>query len=129
VRSWSVARTVLCESLLRHRRNVRTQVHEYVGMAYALVCGGHSAQRLACPVIFFQGLEDRVIPPEQAQGMVETLRQKGVRVAYVAFAGEEHGFRCAENIQRALEAELFFYAQAFGFEPADAIEPVVVANH
>jgi dipeptidyl aminopeptidase/acylaminoacyl peptidase len=84
--------------------------------------------RLSRPVIFFQGLEDEIVPPNQAERMVDALRAKGIPVAYLPFAGEQHGLRRAENIKRALEAELFFYARIFGFEPADAIEPVPIAN-
>jgi len=65
---------------------------------------------LAAPVIFFQGAEDEVVPPSQAERMVEALRAKQVPVAYFLFEGEQHGFRRAENIQRALDAELYFYA-------------------
>lgn len=86
------------------------------------------AENLSCPVIFFQGLEDKVVPPNQAEMMVEALRQKGVPVAYVAFEGEQHGFRRAENIKRALDGELFFYARVFGFELAEAVEPVLIEN-
>ena len=60
--------------------------------------------------------------------MVEALRAKGLPVAYVPFEGEQHGFRRSENIQRSLEAELYFYAQVFGFVPADTIEPVTIEN-
>jgi dipeptidyl aminopeptidase/acylaminoacyl peptidase len=84
--------------------------------------------RLSCPVIFFQGLEDKVVPPNQAELMVEALRSKGLPVAYVAFAGEQHGFRRAENMMRALDGELYFYSRVFGFELADAIEPVPLEN-
>lgn len=84
--------------------------------------------QLACPVIFFQGDEDEIVPPNQAELMVEVLRQKGLPVAYVLFAGEQHGFRKAENIKRALDSELYFYARVFGFTPADAIEPVMIEN-
>ncbi len=83
---------------------------------------------LNCPVIFFQGLDDRVVPPNQAEAMVAALKAKGIRVAYVPFAGEGHGFRRAENIKRALEGELYFYGRVFGFEPADRIEPVGIEN-
>ena len=76
----------------------------------------HHPEGLSCPVIFFQGLEDRVVPPDQAVTMVEVLRAKGVRVSYVPFEGEQHGFRRAENIRRALEEELAFYAEVFGFK-------------
>lgn len=88
----------------------------------------HFAEKLSCPVIFFQGLEDQVVPPNQAETMVASLRQKGVPVAYVAFAGEQHGFRRAENIKRALEGELYFYSRVFKFDLAEAVEPVPIEN-
>ena len=88
----------------------------------------HHTDRLNCPVIFFQGLDDKVVPPNQAEAMVAALEAKGLPVAYVPFAGEGHGFRKAANIKRALEAELYFYARIFGFHPADDIEPVAIAN-
>ena len=84
--------------------------------------------RLSCPVIFFQGLEDKVVPPNQAEMMVDALRQKGLPVAYVAFEGEQHGFRRAENIKRSLDGELYFYSRVFGFELADEVEPVEIEN-
>ncbi len=83
---------------------------------------------LNCPVIFFQGLEDEIVPPNQAETMVEALRAKGVPVAYLPFEGEQHGFRRAENIKRSLEAELYFYGRIFNFTPADAIDPVEIAG-
>jgi len=86
----------------------------------------HHAQQLSCPVIFFQGLDDPVVPPNQAEMMVEALESKQVPVAYVAFEGEQHGFRRAENIKRAVEAELYFYSRVFGFTLADPIEPVAI---
>jgi dipeptidyl aminopeptidase/acylaminoacyl peptidase len=85
-------------------------------------------ERLSCPVILFQGLEDRIVPPNQAETMVAALRAKGEPVAYLPFAGEQHGFRKAENIKRALDAELYFYSRIFGFEPADRLEPVDIEN-
>ena len=87
-----------------------------------------SAERLNCPVIFLQGLEDKIVPPNQAERMVEALRSRGVPVAYLAFEGEQHGFRMAANIQRATEAELDFYGRIFGFVPAGEIEPVEIFN-
>jgi dipeptidyl aminopeptidase/acylaminoacyl peptidase len=80
------------------------------------------------PLLVVQGLEDEVVPPNQATMIVDALRAKRVPVAYIGFEGEQHGFRRKENIRRAIEAELSFYAQVFGFElPADeAIEPVDV---
>ncbi|MBI1813966.1 MAG: S9 family peptidase [Deltaproteobacteria bacterium] len=88
----------------------------------------HFTDRLSCPVIFFQGLDDKVVPPNQAEAMVAALRAKHLPVAYVPFAGEGHGFRRAEHIKRALEAELYFYSRVFQFVLADAIEPVAIEN-
>ena len=88
----------------------------------------HSVDRLSCPVIFLQGLEDKIVPPNQAERMVDALRKKGLPVAYIAFEGEQHGFRQAANIQRATEAELDFYGRIFGFSPAGEIEPVEIEN-
>lgn len=88
----------------------------------------HFADRISRPVIFFQGLDDRIVPPNQAERMVEALRHKGVPVAYLAFEGEGHGFRRAENLRRAQEAELFFYSKVFGFELREPMEPVIIEN-
>jgi dipeptidyl aminopeptidase/acylaminoacyl peptidase len=88
----------------------------------------HFVERLSCPVILFQGLEDEVVPPNQAETMFAALVAKGVPCAYLAFEGEQHGFRRAENIRRTLEAELYFYSRVFGFDVADDIEPVTIAN-
>ena len=88
----------------------------------------HHVEGLSCPVIFFQGLEDQVVPPNQAELMVNALRERGLPVAYITYEGEQHGFRKAENIKRTLEAEIDFYARVFGFELADAIEPVPIEN-
>jgi dipeptidyl aminopeptidase/acylaminoacyl peptidase len=84
----------------------------------------HFCDRLSCPVIFFQGLEDKVVPPNQAERMVEVLRKKGLPVAYVPFEGEQHGFRRAETIRRALDGEFYFYSQIFGFTPAEDLEAI-----
>lgn len=84
--------------------------------------------RLSCPVIFFQGLDDKVVPPNQAQLMVDALRAKGIPVAYLPFEGETHGFRQAKNIKRALDGELYFYSRVLGFEIAEALEPVNIEN-
>jgi dipeptidyl aminopeptidase/acylaminoacyl peptidase len=88
----------------------------------------HHVDRLSCPVIFFQGLEDKVVLPNQSEMMVDALRAKGLPVAYVAFEGEQHGFRRAENIKRALDGEIYFYSRIFGFELADEVEPVLIEN-
>ena len=84
--------------------------------------------RLSCPVIFFQGLEDKVVPPNQAQMMFEAIKAKGLPVAYIAFERESHGFRISENIKQALDSEFYFYSRVFEFEPADRIEPIEIVN-
>jgi dipeptidyl aminopeptidase/acylaminoacyl peptidase len=75
-----------------------------------------------------QGLDDKVVPPSQSEQIVAALARRGVPYAYIAFEGEGHGFRKAENIRRALEAHLSFLAQVFGFEPADELEPTRLEN-
>ncbi len=88
----------------------------------------HHVDDISCPVILLQGLEDAVVPPHQAEIIVEALRRKGLPYAYLAFEGEQHGFRKAKNIIRAEEAELYFYGRVWGFTPADEIEPVEIEN-
>lgn len=89
----------------------------------------HFIEKLSCPVIFFQGLEDKIVPPNQAEMMVEALKNKGLPVAYVAFVGEQHGFRHSETIKKALDGEYYFYARIFGFSVADPpIEPIEIMN-
>lgn len=88
----------------------------------------HFTDKLSVPVIFFQGMDDKVVPPSQAEVMVEALRKKGLPVAYIAYEGEQHGFRKAENIKRTIEAEFYFYSAIFGFKPSDKIEPVEIEN-
>jgi dipeptidyl aminopeptidase/acylaminoacyl peptidase/uncharacterized protein (DUF2132 family) len=84
--------------------------------------------QLSSPMILFQGAEDKAVPPAQAQAMFDAVRAKGFPVALLMFAGEQHGFRRAENIRRALQGELYFYGRIFGFTPADVIEPVPIEN-
>ncbi|MFH1331362.1 MAG: prolyl oligopeptidase family serine peptidase, partial [Actinomycetota bacterium] len=86
----------------------------------------HHLEGIHRPVILFQGLEDRVVPPQQAEIMAAALRERRVPVAHVTFPGEGHGFRRAETIARTLEAELSFYGQVFGFTAVGEIAPVVV---
>ncbi|MBX3013998.1 MAG: S9 family peptidase [Caldilineaceae bacterium] len=88
----------------------------------------NAADQLNTPVILLQGLEDKIVPPSQAEIMIEALAKKGLPYAYLAFAGEQHGFRKAENIIRSAEAELYFYGRIFGFAPADEIEPIAIVN-
>ncbi len=88
----------------------------------------HFTEQLNCPLILFQGLEDRVVPASQAELMFDAVKAKGIPVAYLAFPGEQHGFRRAENIKRVLEAELYFYGKIFGFELADPVADVEIEN-
>ena len=85
-------------------------------------------ERLSCPLLLLQGLEDEIVPPNQAEMMFEAVKAKGLPTAYVPFEGEQHGFRRSENIKRALEAELYFYSRIFGFDLADPVEPVEIEN-
>ncbi|TAN35070.1 S9 family peptidase [bacterium] len=86
------------------------------------------ADDLSCPVILFQGLEDKIVPPSQAAQFVAACVKKKLPFAYVAFEGEQHGFRQDKNIRRSIEGEMSFLAQIFGFETADEIEPVKIEN-
>ena len=88
----------------------------------------HHTELLSCPIILLQGLEDKVVLPNQAEVMVDALRNKGLPVAYLPFEGEQHGFRKAENIKRALEAELYFYSRILGFDLVEPVEPVDIEN-
>lgn len=90
----------------------------------------HHVEDFSRPLIVLQGSEDEVVPPNQSEKIVNALRGRHVPVTYLLFEGEQHGFRRAENIRRALDSELSFYGQVLGFElPADeGIEPVVVEN-
>jgi len=83
---------------------------------------------LRAPLILFQGLEDKVVPPNQSEMIFEAAKRKGIPVAYITYPGEQHGFRRAENIKRTLEAEAYFYSQIFGFPLADKVEPVPIEN-
>ena len=85
-------------------------------------------ERLNAPAIFLQGLDDKVVPPNQAEAMVDALKRKGLPVAYIGFPGEQHGFRRSETLKRALDAELFFYAKVFGFDLPNSIDPVEIFN-
>ncbi len=86
----------------------------------------HHTDLLATPMLLLQGAEDPIVPPNQARSMADALREKGVPFAYLEFPDEGHGFRRAPNIVRALEAELSFFAQRFGFDPADDLSPLDV---
>ena len=88
----------------------------------------HYVDRLSCALIFFQGLEDKIVPPDQSERMAHAVRVKGLPVAYLAFEGEQHGFRRAETIIRCLEAELYFYGAVFTFTPAGSLKAIEVDN-
>jgi dipeptidyl aminopeptidase/acylaminoacyl peptidase len=84
------------------------------------------ADSISDPILLLQGLDDKVVPPAQAEVIVDALERRGIPYAYIAFAGEGHGFRKAENIERASEAHLSFVAQVSGFEPAGEIESIEI---
>ncbi|HEV2028989.1 MAG TPA: prolyl oligopeptidase family serine peptidase [Candidatus Dormibacteraeota bacterium] len=86
------------------------------------------ADNLKCPVILFQGLEDKIVPPSQAEEFVAVCKKKKLPYAYVAFEGEQHGFRQEKNIRRSIEGEMYFLSRIFGFTVADKIEPVDIEN-
>ena len=88
----------------------------------------HHTDLLNCPVAFFQGLDDEIVPPDQSERMANALRERGLPVAYATFEGEQHGFRRASSIKAALEGEFYFYSRIFGFQVADEIEPLSIEN-
>jgi dipeptidyl aminopeptidase/acylaminoacyl peptidase len=88
----------------------------------------HFADRISAPLLLLQGQEDKVVPPNQSESMFKAVRDRGLPTAYIAFEGEQHGFRRGETIKRALEAETYFYARVFGYSPADNIEPIHIEN-
>jgi dipeptidyl aminopeptidase/acylaminoacyl peptidase len=97
-------------------------------MLYLLRSPINHADQLKRPMIFFQGLDDKVVPPQQSEVMVDALRAAGVPVAYITLEGEGHGFRKADSIVRTLEAELYFYLRIFGIESPEALAPVAIDN-
>jgi dipeptidyl aminopeptidase/acylaminoacyl peptidase len=88
----------------------------------------HHVDRLACPLILLQGLEDKVVPPAQSEAMRDAVRAKGLPVAYLAFPGEGHGFRAAATQQAALMAEYTFYCRVFAITPTDRLPPLAIDN-
>jgi dipeptidyl aminopeptidase/acylaminoacyl peptidase len=88
----------------------------------------HFVERLSAAVILFQGLEDEIVPPNQAEAMIAAMAANGIPHAYLAFEGEQHGFRRSETEIRCLEAELYFYGRILGFEPADELQPVEIVS-
>jgi dipeptidyl aminopeptidase/acylaminoacyl peptidase len=85
-------------------------------------------EKLSCPVIFFHGLQDRVVPPNQAEMMFCALKGKGIPTAYVPFSDEQHGFRQSETISRALNGEFYFYSRIFKFTPAESLKAIDIVN-
>jgi dipeptidyl aminopeptidase/acylaminoacyl peptidase len=79
---------------------------------------------IRCPVLVLQGLDDRVVPPSEAERIVAALRGNGIPHAYIPFEGEDHGFRKASSMVRSIQAELAFYGAVFGFVPADPLPPL-----
>jgi dipeptidyl aminopeptidase/acylaminoacyl peptidase len=86
------------------------------------------ADSISDPLLLLQGLDDKVVPPSQSEAIVDALERRGIPYAYIAFAGEGHGFRKAENVKRASEAHLSFLGRVSGFEPADELEPIEIEN-
>jgi len=97
-------------------------------VAYLLRSPSNHTDQLRRPVIFFQGLDDKVVPPQQSEVMVEALRRSGVPVAYMTLEGEGHGFRKADSIVRTLEAELYFYQVVLGLRASEPGAPVAIEN-
>lgn len=88
----------------------------------------HHVKNLSKPIIFFQGSEDKIVLPSQAELMVNALREKHLPVAYVLFEGEQHGFRKAENIRKSLDGQFYFFSKIFRFQMADKVEPIPIEN-
>jgi dipeptidyl aminopeptidase/acylaminoacyl peptidase len=88
----------------------------------------HHLDQLSAPILLLQGTEDRVVPPTQAEVLAEAARQKHLPVALIMFEGEGHGFRRAETIKAAAEAQIYFFGRIFGFEPADRVPPIAIDN-
>lgn len=88
----------------------------------------HFVDQFNCPLVLFQGLEDKIVPPQQSETMYQAVKAKGIPVACVFYEGEQHGFRRAENIKHSLDSELYFYSKIFGFDLAEEVEPIPIDN-
>jgi dipeptidyl aminopeptidase/acylaminoacyl peptidase len=86
------------------------------------------ADELSAPILLLQGLDDRVVPPDQAEAMANAARRKGLPVTLIMFEGEGHGFRSAGTIRVSTQAQIYFLSQIFGIEPADAVPPIKIEN-
>jgi dipeptidyl aminopeptidase/acylaminoacyl peptidase len=83
-------------------------------------------EKLNCPILLLQGLEDKVVPPNQAEGMFHALKEKGLLTSLVMYKGEQHGFRKKKNIQHVLNSEYSFFCQVFGIEPEEGTEELAI---
>ncbi len=88
----------------------------------------HHTDKLSCPLILFQGADDKIVLPNQAEIMFEALDKKQIPVAYILYEGEQHGFRMAKNIKKSLDSELYFYGKILGFKPSDELNPITIHN-
>ena len=88
----------------------------------------HHVDQLNCPVIFFQGEDDHVVPKQQAEKMVSAITSKGLPVSYLLFEGEGHGFRKAETIEDTINAEYSFYSKIFKFTINEDLKPIEIRN-
>jgi dipeptidyl aminopeptidase/acylaminoacyl peptidase len=88
----------------------------------------HHLDGFSAPLLLLQGLDDRVVPPNQSEMIFAALKERGIRTAYIAFEGEGHGFRNAENAIRARESELYFYGRVLGFTPADELPAIDIVG-
>lgn len=89
----------------------------------------NAVDKLSCPILLLQGDEDKIVPPNQAELMYKALLAKGLPCALKMYKGEQHGFRKAENIEDALNSELYFYSRVFGFNAdGDDIKPFTIDN-
>lgn len=88
----------------------------------------HHVDQITCPIILFQGAEDKIVPPDQSEKMYQSLLERCIPTAYLLFEKEQHGFRQAENIKRSIEAQSYFFSKIFGYTLADPVEPVEIAN-
>ena len=88
----------------------------------------HHLDRLSAPILLLQGTDDKLVLPKQAEMLAEAARQKDLPVALIMFEGEGHGFRRAETIKAATEAQIYFLGRILGFEPADQVSPIPIEN-
>ena len=88
----------------------------------------HHVDQIKCPILLLQGDEDAIVPPPQSEKMYLSLLHRGIPMAYILFEKEQHGFRQAANIKRAIEATAYFFSQILGYPLGETIEPVKIEN-